>query len=186
MPARALEPFILLGLLANYNKFEFRNPYRLRLEDFVNENVVQKIINGFSETCASLRKGYTDVIDDLPTDPSWTLANTLSYIGLGMLAPIKAINPIAAPEDYKEKFGVLYVTIALKHGYALTAIDQAPKLQYFLLFMTSLMPINSSTTTSFQPLPSLRPHSAHTSLWSLTFSTTLTAPRAQLFMASSA
>ena len=101
---------MLLGLLANYNKFEFRNPYRLRLEDFVNEAVIQKIINGLSEACASMRKGYTDVIDDLPVDPSWTLASTLSYIGLGMLAPIKAMNPIAAPEDYKEKFGTLSVT----------------------------------------------------------------------------
>ena len=106
---RAFEPFLLLGLLANYNKFEFRNPYRLRLEDFVNEKVIEKIILGFSDTCAVIRKGYTDVIDDLPVDPSWTLSSTLSYIGLGMLAPISAINPIAAPEDYKEKFGILSV-----------------------------------------------------------------------------
>ena len=119
-PVRAFEPFVLLGLLANYNKFEFRNPYRLRLEDFVNEKAIEKIILGFSETCASIRKGYTEVIDDLPVDPSWTLANTLSYIGLGMLAPIKAMNPIAAPEDYKEKFGVLLVTRARQSHLMLT------------------------------------------------------------------
>ena len=103
----AFEPFVLLGLLANYNKFEYRNPYRLRLEDFVNESTIQKLVSGFSETCIQTRKQYTDVIDDLPPDLSWSLSNTLSYIGLGVLAPIKAINPIASPEDHKEQFAAL-------------------------------------------------------------------------------
>jgi hypothetical protein len=96
-------------LLANYNKFEYRNPYRLRLEDFVNEATIKKIVDGLAGTSLVIRKGYTEIIDDLPPDPSWSLTNTLSYIGLGVLAPIKAINPIAAPEDHKEKFGLLYV-----------------------------------------------------------------------------
>ncbi|KAK6845301.1 membrane protein [Apiospora arundinis] len=42
-PTRVLEPFMLLGLLANYNKFEFQNPYQLRLNDFVNEAAIQKV-----------------------------------------------------------------------------------------------------------------------------------------------
>ena len=100
----ALEPFLLLGLLANYNKFEYRNPYRLRLEDFVNETVIRKIINGVAEASLSLRKGYTDIIDDIPADQGWSLAAALNYIGLGMLAPIKAIAPTNAPEDQKEKY----------------------------------------------------------------------------------
>ena len=111
MPERAFEPFVLLGLLANYNKFEFRNPYRMRLEDFVNEKVIEKVITGFSATCTIIRRGYTEVIDDLPVDPSWTLSNTLSWMTFGMLAPIKAINPIAAPEDYKQRFDPLSVSL---------------------------------------------------------------------------
>jgi hypothetical protein len=75
----------------------------------VNEATVKKIIYGFGSVCTQLRGGYTDVLDDVP-DTSWSLANALAYIGLGVLAPIKAINPIAAaPEDDKEKFSVLYV-----------------------------------------------------------------------------
>ena len=126
---------MLLGLLANYNKFEFRNPYRLRLEDFVNEKAIEKIILGFSETCATVRKSYTDVIDDLPVDPSWTLSSTLAYIGLGMLAPIKAMNPIAAPEDYKEKFGILLVKavfLVLANTYGLQAYSRCGHTSRFL------------------------------------------------------
>lgn len=108
---RVLEPFTLLGLLANYNKFEYRNPYRLRLEDFVNEATIQKLASGFAASCLLLRSQYTDIIDDLPPDTSWSISSTLAYIGLGVLAPIKAINPIAvAPDDHKEKFAMLYVS----------------------------------------------------------------------------
>ncbi|MCJ1444589.1 MAG: hypothetical protein MMC23_005091 [Stictis urceolatum] len=104
---KAFDPFVLLGLLANYNKFEYRNPYRLRLEDFVNENTVKKLILGFGSTCVNIRSEYVQVINDVP-DTSWSLANTLAYIGLGVLAPIKAINPVApGPEDEQEKFASL-------------------------------------------------------------------------------
>ncbi|KAL8817840.1 MAG: hypothetical protein Q9191_008066 [Dirinaria sp. TL-2023a] len=79
------KPFLLLGLLANYNKFEFRNPYRLRLGDFVNESAIQKVVYGFGSTCSLARDRYVAVQDDV--DQGWTLATTLSYIGLGALAP---------------------------------------------------------------------------------------------------
>ncbi|KAL2265841.1 hypothetical protein VTJ83DRAFT_6941 [Remersonia thermophila] len=78
-------PFMLLGLLANYNKFEFQNPYQMRLNDFVNERVIRGIVHGIGQACRRLRTQYTDVQDDLPE--GWTLAATLSRIGLGAIAP---------------------------------------------------------------------------------------------------
>jgi len=100
-------PFVLLGLLANYNKFEHRNPYRLRMEDFVNEAVTQKMVKGLGHLCIESRSKYTEILEDHP-DTSWTVSKTLSSIGLGILAPIKAINPVAATEDdTKERFGQL-------------------------------------------------------------------------------
>ncbi|KAI9792468.1 MAG: hypothetical protein M1816_002352 [Peltula sp. TS41687] len=78
------EPFILLGILANYNKFEFQNPYRLRLDDFVNETIIQKIIESIGRTCSSARDRYVDVQDDSPEE--WSLSNTLTYLGLGSLS----------------------------------------------------------------------------------------------------
>ncbi|KND94530.1 membrane protein [Tolypocladium ophioglossoides CBS 100239] len=84
-PGQVLEPFTLLGLLANYNKFEFQNPYQLRLNDFVNESSIQKIIHCVGYTCQALRLGYIDIQDDLPE--GWTFSSALNIIGLGAILP---------------------------------------------------------------------------------------------------
>ncbi|KAI5456316.1 hypothetical protein BGZ63DRAFT_396380 [Mariannaea sp. PMI_226] len=84
-PSQSVEPFTLLGLLANYNKFEFQNPYQLRLNDFVNEAAIQKVIRCIGNTCQSLRSRYIKIQDDLPE--GWTFAGTLNMIGLGAIAP---------------------------------------------------------------------------------------------------
>lgn len=101
----AFEPFLLLGLLANYNKFEYRNPYRLRLEDFVNEGATHRIVYGFSKACAESRNKYTAIQEDLPE--GWNLTSALTYIGLGILAPIKAKPSTTSSEDSKEQLGNL-------------------------------------------------------------------------------
>lgn len=79
------DPFLLLGLLANYNKFEFQNPYQLRLDDFVNESSIQKVVKGIGLTCGGLRNGYVAVQDDIPE--GWSLTSTLNFFGLRALAP---------------------------------------------------------------------------------------------------
>lgn len=90
-PEQVFKPYLLLGLLANYNKFEFRNPYRLRLEDFVNEGIIQKIIRGLGSTCSQSRDSYVAIQEDIAE--GWTLSNTLAYISLGLLAPAKGQSP---------------------------------------------------------------------------------------------
>ncbi|KAL1849199.1 hypothetical protein Plec18167_009591 [Paecilomyces lecythidis] len=100
------EPFLLLGLLANYNRFEFQNPYHLRLVDFVNESTIQKIVKGIGVSCAALRNGYVAVQDDVPE--GWSLTSTLVFFGLRALAPgarDKASPP--TPEEAKEMFAAL-------------------------------------------------------------------------------
>jgi hypothetical protein len=104
--AQVLPAFYLLGLLTNYNKFEFQNPYRLRLDDFVNDAIIQKVIKSFGETCLGLRDAYIAVQDDLPE--GWTLGSTLSYIGLGALAPgSRPSTPTPAADETKSLFGAL-------------------------------------------------------------------------------
>ncbi|KAL1969523.1 hypothetical protein VTN77DRAFT_8961 [Rasamsonia byssochlamydoides] len=105
-PIHVLEPFLLLGLLANYNKFEFQNPYQQRLDDFVNEATIQKIVKGTGQSCAALRNGYVAVQDDLPE--GWTLTSTLIFFGLRALAPGAKEKP-APPtaEEAKEMFTAL-------------------------------------------------------------------------------
>jgi hypothetical protein len=98
--------FYLLGLLTNYNKFEFQNPYRLRLDDFVNDSIIQKMIGSFGDNCLKLRDAYVAVQDDLPE--GWTLGSTLSYIGLGALAPgSRPSTPTPAADETKSMFGAL-------------------------------------------------------------------------------
>ncbi|EEH20876.1 hypothetical protein PABG_03107 [Paracoccidioides brasiliensis Pb03] len=100
------EPFVLLGLLSNYNKFEFQNLYQLRLDDFVNESTIQKIVNGAGATCIALRNGYVAVRDDLPE--GWNLSSTLAFFGLGILAPgRRARAQPLTPEETKARFGAL-------------------------------------------------------------------------------
>jgi hypothetical protein len=98
-----LEPFLLLGLLANYNKFEFQNPYQQRLDDFVNESTIQKIVKGTGLSCAGLRNTYVAVQDDLPE--GWTLSNTLIFFGLRILAPgNKDKAATSTADEIKETF----------------------------------------------------------------------------------
>ncbi|KAF2277592.1 DUF1741-domain-containing protein [Westerdykella ornata] len=98
--------FYLLGLLANYNRFEFQNPYRLRMDDFVNDGIIQKIIVSFGNTCASLRDAYVAVQDDIPE--GWTLGSTLNMIGLGVLAPAsRPKTPALSAEETKALFAAL-------------------------------------------------------------------------------
>ncbi|EGC43251.1 conserved hypothetical protein [Histoplasma capsulatum var. duboisii H88] len=99
------EPFVLLGLLSNYNKFEFQNPYQLRLDDFVNESTIQKIVGGTGVTCTALRNGYVAVQDDLPE--GWNLSSTLAFFGLGALAPGRRAKTPLTPEEAKARFGAL-------------------------------------------------------------------------------
>ena len=105
-PIEVFDPFLLLGLLANYNKFEFQNPYQLRLDDFVNEASIQKIVKGVGMACSGLRNGYVAVQDDVPE--GWTLTNTLIFFGLRALTPgakDKANPPTA--EEAKAMFADL-------------------------------------------------------------------------------
>ncbi|KAK0705642.1 hypothetical protein B0H67DRAFT_604399 [Lasiosphaeris hirsuta] len=106
-PARVAEPFTLIGLLANYNKFEFQNPYQMRLNDFVNEAAIQKIIRSVGYSCQTLRGQYVAVQDDLPE--GWTLSSTLNMIGLGAIAPggKPAPKPVHDADTAKKMFSEL-------------------------------------------------------------------------------
>ncbi|KAK4032045.1 hypothetical protein C8A01DRAFT_41524 [Parachaetomium inaequale] len=104
---RITSPFMLLGLLANYNKFEFQNPYQMRLNDFVNERVIRGIVKSVGQTCQRLRGQYIDVQEDLPE--GWSLAGTLSKIGLGAIAPggKPPPKPVYDAETAKKMFAEL-------------------------------------------------------------------------------
>ena len=107
-PSELTKPFVLLGLLANYNKFEFQNPYRLRLDDFVNDATIKKIVEAVGYTCTKVRNEYILIQDDTPE--GWSLSSALSFIGLGALTTgARQASPVLTPEEANRRFATLYV-----------------------------------------------------------------------------
>lgn len=101
-PLQAAEPFMLTGLLANYGKFETHNQYRVRFADFVNDQTMAKVVESVARTCVLLRSRYIAVQDDTPQ--GWSVAGTLSYVGLGALAGAKPAASVLSGEAQKEAF----------------------------------------------------------------------------------
>ncbi|ORY91636.1 hypothetical protein BCR35DRAFT_328230 [Leucosporidium creatinivorum] len=70
----AFESTLLLGLLANFRKYEARNPYGVRIEDFVEEGVMSRIIDVVSTVSHRARDSYISITDDSP--PSFVASLT--------------------------------------------------------------------------------------------------------------
>lgn len=106
LPEQSVEPIVLLGLLANYNKFEFQNPYRLRLDDFVNDTTIKKVAYCAGSSCEHSRDKYVVIQDDAPE--TWNIANTFSFLGLGSIVQgSKPALPTLTPEEMKTRFEAL-------------------------------------------------------------------------------
>ncbi|KAK5119375.1 hypothetical protein LTR85_007731 [Meristemomyces frigidus] len=101
-PLQASEPFLLTGLLANYNKFEVHNQYHVRFSDFVNDETMEKVVESVAWTCALLRSRYVAIHDDTPV--GWSVAGTLSYVGLSALAGAKPAAPVLTEEQQRDLF----------------------------------------------------------------------------------
>lgn len=106
---RLFAPCALLGLLVNYNKFEFQNPYQLRLEDFVDDGVIRKLSIGMSSTFLEMRDDYLEVQEDLPE--GWDISSTLTYFGLSRITPGSKSSPgTLSAEEARTAFANLYVS----------------------------------------------------------------------------
>ena len=102
----SFEPFLLLGLLANYNKFEFQNPYQNRLEDFVNEAAMHEIAEEIGHAASQVRDSYVAVQEDMPE--GWNLSSTLTFVGLRALSPDRRSKKVVpTEEEAKELFNAL-------------------------------------------------------------------------------
>lgn len=101
------DAFALLGLLSNYNKFEFQNPYQLRIGSFVNEKAIKVIVTAIGEACQEMRAEYLHVQDDTPE--GWTLSSALGMVGLSSIASgPKALPRIVQDEEAaKQLFSTL-------------------------------------------------------------------------------
>ena len=154
-------PFLLLGLLANYNKFEFQNPYQNRLEDFVNESSMSQIVYSIGRVYGQIRDSYVEVQDDMPE--GWTLSSTLTFVGLRALSPDpknKKVPP--SEEEAKELFNALP---SLEASICLPTYSfvQANKLFASVLATTAAKPKSEAPFAAFLSLTSYLAHHAHRS-----------------------
>lgn len=101
-PLQAVEPFTLVGLLANYDKFEASSQYQVRTKNCRDRNSIESIISTVGSTSAALRDKYVAIQDDLPV--AWSVGGTLSYIGLGTLAGAKPAAPTLTEEEIRVLF----------------------------------------------------------------------------------
>lgn len=111
-PLRASEPFLLVGLLANYDKFETHNQYKVRLADHVDGAGMEKVIESIGWTCKLLQERYVAILDDSPA--VWSIGGTLSYVGLGALARTKAPAPVLSEDEQRTLFAEQYASSNLE------------------------------------------------------------------------
>ena len=96
-------PCALIGLLVNYNKFEFQNPYQLRIEDYANDDVLRHVGEGMGYTFDEARDAYTEIQEDIPK--GWDFSSTLTWVGLGRWKQRPKAQPaILSEEDAKLAF----------------------------------------------------------------------------------
>jgi hypothetical protein len=155
-------PFLLLGLLANYNKFEFQNPYQNRLEDFVNEAAMSHMVYGVGRVFTSIRDSYVAVQDDMPE--AWNLSSTLTFIGLRALSPDsrnKKVPP--TEEEARELFNAL-PTLEAPICLPTYSFVQANKLFASILATAAAKPKVEAPFAAFLSLTSYLTHHAHRSI----------------------
>ena len=78
----------------------------MRLDDFVNDSIIKKIVLAVGQTCKLARDKYVAIQNDMPE--GWNLSSTLSYIGLGALTPgSRPSTPVVPDEVAKLHFADL-------------------------------------------------------------------------------
>jgi len=75
----------------------------VRLADYLDDNVMKKVIESVGWTSQLLRERYVGILDDSPA--VWSIGGTLSYVGLGALARTKAPAPVLTEDEQRTLFG---------------------------------------------------------------------------------
>jgi len=92
----------LCGLLANANKFEMQTPYQARLGSISQKSELDSLSAAVYKVSNELRDVYINTQNDIP-EP-WTVANTLSYIGLASFTGSKPSATVLNEDATKVRF----------------------------------------------------------------------------------
>lgn len=105
---------VLLALLSTYNKHESANPYQSRLRDFINEVVMQRIIECVGSVSKSSREAYTSIQDDTVEGLLGGVTKIVGgYVPFGLASRFRlpgTKTPTPPPaDDIDEALGKLYL-----------------------------------------------------------------------------
>jgi hypothetical protein len=111
-----LQASVLLALLSTYNKQESANPYQNRLRDFINEEVMQKIIECVGTVSKSSRETYIIIQDDQVDGLFGSVSKIVGgYVPFGLTSRLGlsgSKTPTPPPvEDIDEALGKLHSPI---------------------------------------------------------------------------
>ncbi|KAF8959467.1 hypothetical protein BGZ46_001750 [Entomortierella lignicola] len=166
----SFEAIALLGLLANYNKYEIQNPYLAQLATLNDDSILEKLSTVIVYTCDSMRRGYMEVVDDDEMSTVSKLTSALSYV-TGMLW-----NPKAQDSSITDAaFGLLPDgRVALLLVLYDLLYTNKRFLKVFLNYSTSNTPAAIPANSQGKPLDHLTPETSETGLGSfLSFSSYL-------------
>jgi hypothetical protein len=104
---------LLLAMLSTYSKHETVNPYQSRLKDFINEEVMQKIIECVGSVSRNSRESYIAIQDDTADGLVGSVTKIVGgYVPFGLAARL-GLSPSKTPtppttEDPEETLRKLY------------------------------------------------------------------------------
>ncbi|KAF9300911.1 hypothetical protein BGZ74_007337 [Mortierella antarctica] len=97
----AFEALALMGLLANYNKYETQNPYLAQLTALNDETILQKMALVITVSCDKMRRSYIAVADDDELSTVSKMTSAFSYV-TGMLWNPKSQDSSATDAAFAE------------------------------------------------------------------------------------
>lgn len=125
-----LRASVLLALLSTYNKQESSNPYQSRLRDFINEDVMSKIIECVGTASKASREAYTTIQDDAVDGLLGGVSKVIGgYVPFGLASRLGlggTKTPTSPSEDIDDALAKLYIP-----ALSVLTVDRTPRLRFY-------------------------------------------------------
>ncbi|KAG0245275.1 hypothetical protein BGW41_002744 [Actinomortierella wolfii] len=111
-PSLAFEAMSLLGILANYNKYETENPYQTSLTALDDPAILRRMAQVIFDCCIDMRRKYMEIFDDDEISTVSKVTNAISYL-TGMLWNPKSQDGSATEALFAQHRSAPYTQLCL-------------------------------------------------------------------------